>query len=140
MLYFTKKTLFYKKKKCQEILPTTMLAYLVINNIFVSDIYIIANMKCQLCHLHLEQDFIQQNIFRISDIYVSITEFLHQLIYISWGRNNSQHSMLDNPDYNNISIDKYYRNIFQTFMLSLHVYVTRSFTMIYLEVISIIQG
>ena len=46
----------------QEILPTTMFAYLVIYNSFVSDIYMedIADTKYQLHHLHLEKYFIQQ--------------------------------------------------------------------------------
>ena len=55
------------------------------------------------------------------------------------GQNNFQHSMLFNHDYNNISIDNYKREMFQTFMLTLRVYVTYSLTLVYLEVISKIQ-
>ena len=38
-----------------------MLEYLIIHNIFVSGVYMedIADMKCQLHHIHLEQYFIK---------------------------------------------------------------------------------
>ena len=61
------------------------------------------------------------------------------MIYIRWGRENIQHSMLYNHDYNNISIDSYKREIFQTIMLALCVSVTSSLTLVYLEVIAKIQ-
>ena len=43
--------------------------------------------------------------------------------------------MLDNPDYKNISIENYYHDILQIFILEFSVYVTRSLTIVYLEVI-----
>ena len=45
----------------QGIMPTTMLVYLVIDNSFVSDVYMddISKIKCQVHHLHLDQLFIQ---------------------------------------------------------------------------------
>ena len=51
-----------KKSKFQGILPTNMLASLDIHNIFVSDVYMedIADTKCQLHTIHLEQYYIQQ--------------------------------------------------------------------------------
>ena len=47
--------------------------------------------------------------------------------------------MLYNPEYNNISIDNYWCEILQKFMLALFVYVTRSLNLVYLEVIATIQ-
>ena len=72
---------------------------------------------------------------KIDEIYVSITVCILQLIYISWGRKNSQNSMLDNTEYNHISTDKYYQEILQEFMLALYVYVTLSLTLAYLDAI-----
>ena len=47
--------------------------------------------------------------------------------------------MLDHPDFNNISIDSYKREILNTFMLALHVYVACSLNIVYMEVIANIQ-
>ena len=69
----------------------------------------------------------------VSDIYVSTTGFILQLIYICQGGKNSQHYMLDNPDYNNISNGSYNLYRFPTFMLAFHGYVTRSSVLVYLE-------
>ena len=44
--------------------------------------------------------------------------------------------MLAHCEYNNISIENYCQEILQTDMLALCVYVTRLFTIVYLEVIS----
>ena len=44
--------------------------------------------------------------------------------------------MFANPDYNNISIANFKREIFMTFMLELYVYVTSSLTAVYLKVIA----
>ena len=62
MLSFHKENNDLLKNKCQVTLKKTMVEYLVINNIFVSDLYMddIANMKCKLHYLHLEKYFIQQ--------------------------------------------------------------------------------
>ena len=38
----------------------------------------------------------------VSNIYVNRNVSLVQLIYIRCNRENSQHTMLDNPEYNNI--------------------------------------
>ena len=44
----------------------------------------------------------------VADISISTTgSLLLKLTYINRYRNNTQHSMLANSDYNNISIDKY---------------------------------
>ena len=70
---------------------------------------------------------------------MTITVSLLQLIYFSTARENIQHSMLDNPDYNNISIENYKWEIFTTFILELHVYVTSFLIIVYQEVIVNIQ-
>ena len=72
----------------------------------------------------------------VSSIYGSTTGSLLQLIYICPCSNNSQHSTLANPDYNIISIEKYKQEIFPSFMLSLHAYVTSSLNRVYLEVVA----
>ena len=65
-----------------------MLAYLVIINSFVSDIYMkdIADMKFQIHRIKLDQLFIQQNQQTLSEIYVRILVSLLQFLYICWGR------------------------------------------------------
>ena len=60
----------------------------------------------------------------VSDIYVSTTGYLLQIIYISRRIKNSQHFMPDNPDFSNISIENYKHEELQTVMFKLHVYVT----------------
>ena len=62
MLSFHRENNDLLNNKCQVTLKKTMVEYLVINNIFVSDLYMddIANMKYQLHHLHLEQSLIKQ--------------------------------------------------------------------------------
>ena len=62
MLSFHKENNDLLNNKCQVTLKKTMVEYLVINNIFVSDLYMddIANMKYQLHHLHLEQSLTKQ--------------------------------------------------------------------------------
>ena len=57
---------------------------------------------------------------KISEICVSV--------YICLGRENSQHSMLENPEYFFVSIDNYYQEIFQTYVLKLYVFATISLT------------
>ena len=47
--------------------------------------------------------------------------------------------MLANNEYNNISIEKYYQEIFLTFILTLCVFVTSSLTIVYLGVIAKIK-
>ena len=63
---------------------------------------------------------------KISDIYVSTPVYLLQQISLYQGRNNSQHYMLARPDFKNISIDTYRREMFPTFMLIAGVYITCS--------------
>ena len=62
MLDFHKENTALLKIKFQWILITTMLEYLVIQNSFISCafVYDIANMKCELNFLNLENTFIQQ--------------------------------------------------------------------------------
>ena len=49
-------------KNIQGIVPITMLEYLLIHNISVAGVKMedIADIKCQLCHLHLEHYLFQQ--------------------------------------------------------------------------------
>ena len=62
MLAFQKKNTTVLKNRFQVIMPKHILAYLEIHNIVISDVYMDdrADMKCQLCHIHLEQYLIQQ--------------------------------------------------------------------------------
>ena len=88
---------------------------------FVADAYMddIAYIICQIY-----QYLIQNKMIIIDDIHVSNTGSILQLIYIHWCRGNIQHSMLANPDHNNSLIDNYKVELFQIFMLELHVYCT----------------
>ena len=54
---------------------------------------------------------------KIDKTYVSITLSHIQSIYICWGRENIRHKMLDNTEYNKISIINYYQGRLHTFML-----------------------
>ena len=65
---------------------------------------------------------------------VSANGSLIQRIYIYWCRKNSQHYMLANPDFKNISMENYKREIFPTFMLELRLYVIHSLNWLYVEV------
>ena len=53
----------------------------------------------------------------IANNYVSNIVSLLQFIFFSLKGNNIQHSMLDNPDNNNISIHNYDKDWLPTFML-----------------------
>ena len=53
----------------------------------------------------------------IANNYVSNIVSLLQFIFFSLEGNNIQHSMLDNPDNNNISIHNYDKDWLPTFML-----------------------
>ena len=72
---------------------------------------------------------------KIEDIYVGTTLSLLQLIFCRC-INNSQHYVLANPDFNNLPIEKYKREMLQTFMSKICLFVTISLTLIYLEVIA----
>ena len=111
-----------------------MLAYLEILNSFSSGIYMddIADMICQIHHVHLYKYLILENMIKISDIFVSITVSLLQLIYIIWVRKNTQTYLLPNYNYNNISTKNQKREILQTFMSAFCLYVTSSLTLVYL--------
>ena len=76
---------------CDGILPTNMPESLLIHNILVSGVYMddITNTKYLLHHLHLVGNLFQQRHDKISDIYVSITASLLQLIYILCVREES---------------------------------------------------
>ena len=65
---------------------------------------------------------------KIDDIYARTTGYLIQHIHVHWCMQNSQHSMFAHPDFNNILIDNYNREILLTFMLADGVYITRSST------------
>ena len=73
---------------------------------------------------------------KIYDIYVRTTGFLLQPIDFFRCKKHSQHSMLANPDFKNILIHYLKQEILQTFMLAFCLYITSSFTIIYLEVIA----
>ena len=62
MLYFHKENEVILKKKCQRMMPTTLLEYLIILKSFVSYVYIEdkSYMKYQLHYLHLDQYVIQR--------------------------------------------------------------------------------
>ena len=77
----------------------------------------------------------KNNMIKISDIYVSTTGSILQLINFHWCRKNSQNSMLANPDFNNISIENYEQEILQTFMSEFCLFVTCSLNIVYPEVI-----
>ena len=72
---------------------------------------------------------INKNLIKISDIYVSINVSLLQVIYLHCDRENSQHSILYNPEYKNVLIENITKKDFQTFMLELFVDVTHSLTL-----------
>ena len=61
MLDFHKKNIALIWKKYQGILPTNMLACLVIHIIFITDVLTeyIANKECQIHHIYLDQCSIQ---------------------------------------------------------------------------------
>ena len=62
----------------------------------------------------------------VYEICVSTTGYPIQMIYIFQCKGNSQHSMSYNPDFSNISMENYKREILPTFMLALRLYVIRS--------------
>ena len=64
----------------------------------------------------LSKTLFNKNMIKIGDVYVSITVYLLQIIYICLGSGNRQHQMLANPEYNNISVDNYYQDILQIFL------------------------
>ena len=68
---------------------------------------------------------------KISGFYISPTGSLIQLINICRCRENSQDYMLDNTDYNNISIDIYKQEILPTFMLALCELIKGSLLIVY---------
>ena len=124
------------RNKYQEILPIPMVLSLVIHNIFslvyTQKMYPTWNV---IFAINIWGNILfNKNMIKLSNIYVSIIFSLLLLMFICWGMENIQHSMLANPEYNNISIDNYYQEIFQTFMLALCVFITHSLTLVYLEV------
>ena len=52
----------------------------------------------------------------VAGIYGSTSGYLLQIIYIRWCRENIQHSMSANRDFNNILMENYKRDIFPTFV------------------------
>ena len=88
-----------------------------------------------IIHIYIRSNIVfNNNMIKITDIYVSITVFLLQLIYICWDTKNRQYSMLANYDYKNISIENYKWEALHAFMLVLCLSVTRSSTLVYLQV------
>ena len=61
------------------------------------------------------------NMIKISGIYVGTTGYILQMINISWCRGNSQHSMSDNTYFNHISMEKYKQEILPKFMLAIFI-------------------
>ena len=120
----------------------TTLAPLVIINSFVSDVYMehIANMKCQIQCIHLDQCFIQQNQeINCRHLCYHNCVFTSVYIFIRCVRKNNQYPTLDNPDNDNILIHSYYQERFQTFMLVLYLFLACFLTLVYFEVIANIQ-
>ena len=64
------------------------------------------------------------NMMKISYIYISIVGYLLQVINIRQCREHISPSMLDHPDFNYIPIDTYVWEMYSTFMLSYGVYIT----------------
>ena len=79
-----------------------------------------AKIICQIFQYSIQQFYDE-----IFDICVSITGYFLQGINIHQRSKNSQHFMLDHPNFHNISIYTYKQLIFPTFMLSYDVYTTR---------------
>ena len=78
------------------------------------------------------------NMIKISNIYVGTNGSLLQQIKIGQCRNNSQHYLLDHPNFKN---NYYYeQEILLIFILSDVVYITRSLNLIYVKVIFNIQS
>ena len=93
-------------------------------------------MIFQLHHLHLEKYFIKQqhglNWWYLGyNFCVSTSYDIYTL-----GERNIEYSMLDNPEYNNISNDKYYHKNLHTIMLVFCVVITSFLTLLFLEVIA----
>ena len=103
--------MIYCISKLKKIFPTNILSSLVNHNVSVTAFMteVIADIKCQIHHLHLKQFFIKQQKKTIVDIYVSICVPLLKLSYIFWEISKGQHSMLDNTDNKNIYIHKYHQ-------------------------------
>ena len=59
----------------------------------------------------------------VTDSYVSTSGSLLQMIYFSRYMESIQHYTLDNPFYNQISIENYKQEILTTFMLELLLYL-----------------
>ena len=78
-------------------------------------------------HLFICSDIIfNTNMIYIATVCLCSTVDLLKMIYICGSWEDILHSMLVNPDYKNILIENYKQETFLTFMLTLHLYVTRS--------------
>ena len=64
-------------------------------------------MNILIRNLNFKKPFIQQNMIKSANIYVITTGYLlNTIIFYHWMK-NIQHSMLNHPDLNNISIEIY---------------------------------
>ena len=83
--------------------------------------------------------FFNINMIKISDIYVSTNWYILYKLNICWCRENSEHSMSANTDFNNISVENPKWKILPTFMLADGVYVAYSLNLVYMEIIASIK-
>ena len=104
-------------------------------NIFKIDPTFYVSFKMYIWRKYL----FNNSMLKFSGIYVSTTGYLLHLIYFRECCKNSQQYMLDNPDFNNISIENYKWERLPVFMLSLYVFVASLLTLVYAEVIANIQ-
>ena len=79
------------------------------------------------------------NMIKISEIYVSTTVSLLNMIYFCHNKENIQHSMWDHSYFKTNSMETTNEKYWQNFILSQCVFVTSIFTLVYLEVIANIQ-
>ena len=93
---------------------------------YIVMLHFISGIQCYLqCHPTFEVNIFHWSYsqplmlaeMNVADIYVRTTRSLLQITYFCWCRENIQHSMLDHPYFNQISMDSYKIEIFMTFML-----------------------
>ena len=136
MWYLTSKTQFHKKVRPKSIINI----YVSIVSKYLQFWYLVyISMLYPTWYVNLSNIIFNNNMIKIDNICVIITESLLHLINIRWCRKNSQHYMLGHPNFNNISIENYRWEIFPKFMSADGVYVILSLNWLYAEVISSIQ-
>ena len=82
-------------------------------------------------YFHFSNSIFNNNVILIFNVYGSTTWSLFQQMNIFVRINNSQHPMLDHPDFINNAIEKCKKEIFPSYMLEYGVYITHSLNFIY---------